>query len=114
MMKARAPLLLSLYIAMLVFDAAPAIAKPVKFKPKPREVARPTVIDSVTPQSITILSENARKAYAITQFTDIKLNGRRASATDLKAGMAVSVTIGLDPTTASRIDAGPPPVSSRR
>ena len=46
----------------------------------------------------------------MTQFTEINVNGLRATAADLKPGMAVNVTIGMDPSQASRINASGAPV----
>ena len=41
----------------------------------------------------------------ITQFTEITVNGRKATAAELKPGMTVNVTLGTDPSKASRINA---------
>jgi hypothetical protein len=39
------------------------------------------------------------------QFTEINVNGRRATAAELKPGMTVTAVLGTDPTKASRINA---------
>jgi hypothetical protein len=96
--------------AVLLFSginfASAATRKP---KSKPLET-HATVIASVTPQSITINEDKLTKTFAITQFTEITLNGQRASVNDLKPGMSVTVALGGDPSKASRIDAGGAPV----
>jgi hypothetical protein len=73
------------------------------------------VISRVTPGEITIelrmvsatgkVEERKSKAFAITKFTEIIVNGRKGTAADLKAGMRVNVTAGTDRTVAARIDA---------
>jgi hypothetical protein len=45
------------------------------------------------------------KTFTIDQFTEINVNGRKATAAELKPGMIVNVTIGTDATKASRINA---------
>jgi hypothetical protein len=69
-----------------------------------------TVIASVTGNSITITEDKVTKTFPITQFTEITLTGQRATVANLQPGMAVSVTIGTDGVSASRIAAGDPPV----
>jgi hypothetical protein len=51
---------------------------------------------------ITVSEEKTTRAFIIAQFTEITVNGQRATIVDLKPGMTVSVTIGTDPTRASR------------
>ena len=41
----------------------------------------------------------------ITQFTEINVNGRKATAAELKPGMTVNVSLGTDSAKASRINA---------
>jgi hypothetical protein len=48
--------------------------------------------------------------YTRQQFAEINVNGQRATIADLKPGMTVSVTIGMDPTHASRVVATGVPV----
>ena len=72
-------------------------ATPVKYEPP--------VISSVSANTITITERNTTRAFRLTQFSDITVNGQRATITDLKPGMTVNVTIGTDPTYASRINA---------
>jgi hypothetical protein len=54
------------------------------------------------------------KAYTITQFTEIKVNGLKATAADLKQGMTATVTRGTDATRASRIEAADAPPSGKK
>jgi hypothetical protein len=76
-----------------------------KKKPTPPPQAPPTTITSVTANSVTISEAKVAKSLAITQFTEINVNGRRATAAELKPGMTVTVTLGGDPSSASRINA---------
>lgn len=64
-----------------------------------------SVIASATAISITITEGKTAKTLIITQFTEITVNGIRATAAELKPGMNVSVTLGTDPTRAGRINA---------
>lgn len=64
-----------------------------------------TTITSVTPTTITISEDKATKTFTINQFTEITVNGQKAAITNLKPGMNVTVTLGTDPTKASRITA---------
>ncbi len=88
----------------VLLTAAPALAK------KPKEPDHlPTVISSVSADSITIREDKVMKTFAITQFTEITVKGQRAKLADLQPGMSVSITLGTDATKASRISAGDPP-----
>src|SRR3954452_19466180 len=91
---------LSVLLALLLPEAAFARSKKKQQAPAPQ----PTVISSVSPDSITISENQAMKTYAITQFTEITVKGQRARLTDLQPGMMVSVTLGTDPTKLSRIN----------
>ena len=75
-----------------------------KKKTEPPIVHGP-VISSVTATSITISEGKTAKTLAITQFTEITVNGVKATTAELKPGMNVSVTLGTDPTKAGRINA---------
>ena len=63
------------------------------------------VIASMGANSITVDEEKRTRTFMISQFTEISVNGQKATVSDLKPGMRVSVTIGMDPTHASRITA---------
>jgi hypothetical protein len=62
-------------------------------------------ITAVTASSLTVKEEKVMKTLTITQFTEINVNGRRATVAELKPGMTVSITLGTDPSKASRINA---------
>lgn len=108
-MKNRALRLALVAVAVCSVSISAASAAQRKPKAKPPET-HVTVIASVTPQSITINEDKVTKAFAITQFTEITVNGQRATVNELKPGMSVTVGLGGDPSKASRIDAGGAPV----
>ena len=69
-----------------------------------------TVIASVTGNSVTLIDDKTTRTLTITQFTEINVNGQRATVADLNPGMTVTFALGTDPTKASRINAtGAPP-----
>ena len=84
------------------------------YKPKASATPQPTVISSVSPSSLTVTDDKGSKTFAITQFTEITVNGQRATADALTAGMTVTVTMGTDPTKASRIVAAGAPPSKKK
>ena len=86
-----------------VLSLSPAFGASKKKKEPP--VVHVPVISSVTATSITVAEEKTTKTLAITQFTEITVNGIKATAAELKPGMAVTVTLGTDATKASRINA---------
>ena len=79
-------------------------------KKKATSAYHPPVISSVTGNAITVSEEKTTRTFIITQFTEITVNGQRTTIVDLKPGMTVSVTIGMDPTRASRVVATGVPV----
>jgi hypothetical protein len=76
-----------------------------KKKATPPPVSRSPVIASVNANAVTVTEEKTTKTFTISQFTEINVNGQRATIADLKPGMLVSVTLGTDPSRASRISA---------
>ena len=94
---------LSLTLLLGTLTLSPAFAASKK-KPVPPVIQGP-VIASVTATSITISEGKTAKTLAITQFTEITVNGIRATAAELKPGMNVNVTLGTDATKAVRINA---------
>src|SRR5919204_2404715 len=104
-----------------VFCISLACAVPVLqasgIKMKPRVTATPAhqeiVISAVSPTVVTVTEQivsdkgkvlnKTSKAYLVSQFTEITVNGQRATIADLKPGMKATVTIGTDPTKAARI-----------
>src|SRR4030095_8359777 len=101
--------LLIVISVLLVALATPAFAESKKKKSTPAQYQAP-VISSVTGNTITVSEEKTTRTFIITQFTEINVNGQRAAVADLMPGMTVSVTIGVDPTRASRINATSAPV----
>ena len=85
----------------------PGMAFGASKKPKatPAPIIQTPTISAVTADSITIKEGQTSKTLGITQFTEITVNGRKATAAELKPGMTVNVTLGTDPTKASRINA---------
>jgi hypothetical protein len=75
-----------------------------KKKPAPT-VPSDTVISSVSANSITVMEDKVAKTFIISQFTEVNVNGQRATLAQLKPGMTVTVTMGTDPSRASRINA---------
>jgi hypothetical protein len=78
------------------------------FSTKPKKGKRPahheTVITSATATSLTIKEDKTEKSFVISPFTEITVDGQKATAADLKPGMFVSVTF-TDATRLSRITA---------
>ena len=102
-MKYRHILVLILSLGMLLPGAV--FAAPKKPKATPAPIIQAPTIAAVTADSITIKEAQATKTLGITQFTEIMVNGRKATAAELKPGMTVNVTLGTDPSKASRINA---------
>jgi hypothetical protein len=105
--------LLIVISVLLVALATPAFAGSKKKKSTPAQY-HPPVISSVTGNTITVSEEKTTRTFVITQFTEINVNGQRAAVADLKPGMTVSVTIGVDPARASRVVATGAPVGGNR
>ena len=89
----------SLLVALM---STPALAGGKKKKASQPKYQAP-VISSVTGTTITVTQEKVTRAFTITRFSEITLNGQKAMITDLKPGMTAIVTIGVDPTQASRV-----------
>jgi len=92
-----------LVLFCVVLAVSPAFAASKK-KATPAPVITP-VISSVTATSVTVTEGKNAKTLAITQFTEITVNGQKATVAELKPGMNVTVTLGTDPTKAARINA---------
>jgi hypothetical protein len=101
----------SVFLVFIV--AGPAFGGGKKKKAPATEYHQP-VISSVKGNAITVSDEKTTRAFTITQFTEINVNGQRATIADLKPGMTVNVTIGLDPSHASRIIAEGVPVDKEK
>jgi hypothetical protein len=92
-------ILIGIICGLLTLDSAFGASKK---KSTPAPIQGP-VISSVTANSITVAEAKTAKTLTITSFTEIIVNGQKATAAELKPGMAVSVTLGTDPLKASRI-----------
>ena len=95
-------LLVVVSVSLVVSMSAPAFAGRKK-KSSPAPKYQPPVISSVTGKTITVTQEKVTRAFTLTSFSEITVNGQKATIADLKPGMTVSVTIGVDPSQASRV-----------
>ena len=100
-MKNKLPIVLSIFLAALVITPAFAGGRKKKASPAPKYHA--TVISSVTGNTITVTQDKVTRAFTITRFSEIIVNGQKATIADLKPGMTVTITIGVDPSQASRV-----------
>jgi len=96
-----------IFIVLVSFGIllAPDVFAGSKKKPTPPPMIQAPTIAAVTADSITVKEAQTTKTLGITQFTEINVNGRKATVAELKPGMTVNVTIGTDATKASRINA---------
>ena len=101
----RTRLLFVVWILVAAIAIAPAFGKGRKKKATPVPAYHQPAISSVTGNAITVSDKNTTRTLTITQFTEISVNGQRASIADLKPGMTVSITLGTDPSRAARINA---------
>jgi hypothetical protein len=108
MKKSLFPSLVAVCTVIAMLTATPAFGGSKKKKATP--AYHTPVISSVTGNAITVSEEKTTRTFIITQFTEINVNGQRATIVDLKPGMTASVTIGMDPTRASRVVATGVPV----
>ncbi|HEV2804015.1 MAG TPA: hypothetical protein VGW57_03695 [Chthoniobacterales bacterium] len=95
---------LNLVACLALFVSSDALAGSKKKPAAPPPTQSPTIA-AVTADSVTVKDAQGSKTLTITQFTEINVNGRKATAAELKPGMAVNVTLGTDPTKASRVNA---------
>jgi hypothetical protein len=102
-MKKSLSLLFVVSVLLGMLLGSPVFGASKKKAPPP--VQHNPVISSVTATSITVTEDKVSKTFTITQFTEINVNGRKATVADLKPGMTVSVTLDTDPSRASRINA---------
>ncbi len=98
-MKRAHLFLIAVVCGLLAFEPAFGASKR---KPTPAPDHTP-VITSVSAAAITIAEGKTAKTLGITSFTEITVNGQKATAAELKPGMNANVTLGTDPTKASRI-----------
>jgi hypothetical protein len=101
-------------LSLLTIPALQVGAGSIKPRPTPTPTHHLTVISAVTASSITVetqivadkggkVLDKTSRTYGVSNFTEITVNGQRATLADLKPKMKVSVTIGTDPTKAARI-----------
>lgn len=88
---------------LVVLTTTSAIAGGKNKKGTPAPKYQPPIISSVTGNKITVTQEKVTRAFTITRFSEITVNGQKATIADLKPGMTVAVTIGVDPSEASRV-----------
>ncbi len=112
--KSLFPLLVAVCTTLVLITATPALAGSKKKKASSVPRYHSPVISSVTGNAVTVSEEKTTRTFIITQFTEVNVNGQRATIADLKPGMTVSVTIGMDPTRASRVVATGVPVSGNK
>ena len=105
MKKSFYTLLVVISVLSLFVTLQPILAGRSKPMPRPSVPEHNQVISSVTATSITVTENKTTKTFTITQFTEINVNGQRATVADLKPGMKVVVALGTDSTKASRINA---------
>lgn len=92
-------------VAVLSFATATSAFAGGKKKSTPAPVREGPVISSVSATSVTVTDDTGAKTFSISQFTEITVNGQRATVADLKPGMHATVALGTDATKASRITA---------
>jgi hypothetical protein len=98
-------------VLLALIASGPAFGK--GSKKKTTQAYQQPVIANVTGNAITVSEQKTARTFTVTQFTEITVNGQRASITDLKPGMTVNVTIGVDPLRAARINATGVPSGKR-
>jgi hypothetical protein len=111
-MKNRLFIVVSVLLAGITI--IPAFGKGRKKKATPVPAHHQPVISSVTGNAITVSEQKTMRTFTVSRFTEINVNGQRATIADLKPGMTVNVTIGMDPSYASRIVATGLPVERTR
>jgi hypothetical protein len=101
-------------VLLAVIAIGPAFGKGRKKKATPAAAYHQPVISAVGTNAITVSDDKATRTFTVSQFTEITVNGQRGAIADLKPGMTVNVTIGTDPTHASRINAEGVPVEGSK
>jgi len=99
MKKMSVSALVSILLAILALTPAFGASKK-----KAEPVQHGTIISSVTATAITVTEGKAAKTFTITQFTEVNVNGQKATVADLKPGMTVNLTL-ADASRLSRINA---------
>ena len=91
------------WILLATIALAPAFGKGQK--KKATQAYQQPIIASVAGNAITVSEQKTARTFTVTQFTEITVNSQRASIADLKPGMRVNFTFGVDPSRAARINA---------
>jgi hypothetical protein len=102
-----------LVCALAVFTGAGLEAAGMKWR-TPVPTHAETLISAVNGATLTITAQVVRdtdgkvlektiKTYGVTPFTEITVNGQRATIAQLRPGMKVSVIMSTDPTKVARI-----------
>ena len=103
-------------LALLICSTLPALVF-AGGKLKPKEPFKPAydVVQAVDPtaNSVTIghanSTDTSTKTYKLDKFSEVEVNGEKASLADVKPGMKASVTPGVVENTASRLVVSPAP-----
>ena len=98
----------TLFIAVTVVALSVAAPAHAADKKKAKKPAEPTTssISAINGNTVDITTGTTTKSLKVTQFTEVRLNGQKGSAADLKPGMVVTeIVLGADPSVASRINA---------
>ena len=95
----------AVFVLLLTLGVTPAFAGTKKKRTSPAPKNQPPVISSIAGNTVTVTEGKTTRAFTVTQFTEVTVNGQRATIADLKPGMTANVTIGMDPTHAARINA---------
>jgi hypothetical protein len=90
-------------LAIALSLAAPGFARTTKKKATPPPVHEP-FISAVSGNTITVTDDKTAKTVTVSPFTEITVNGQKATFADLKPGMTVSLVL-TSPTQASRVTA---------
>lgn len=90
---------------LLLVMPASGFAGSKKAKATPAPVPAEPVIANVSPDAVTVSDDKGSKTYVVTQFTEVTVNGQRATVAELKPGMKAKVVIGTDAAHAARIAA---------
>ncbi len=101
-------------ILLVLITATSDFAGSKKKKASLASAYHPPVISAVKANAITVTGEKTTRTFTVSRFTEINVNGQRATLADLKPGMTASVTIGMDPSTASRINATGAPQEGKK
>jgi hypothetical protein len=102
----RFPVIRFITAAVVAFSAVASVHAADKKKKKERPEPVVSTIAAINGNTVEVTTGSTTKSLKVTQFTEIRVNGQKGSAADLKPGMTVSeVALGADASVASRINA---------